>query len=340
MSSKSHLSGRHARLSRSGSGSSIEDLASSNGTFVNGRKVEGVASVREGDVIGPGVYSGRPRDRAGRGRRGWPVRRESTPHAPVARACAAPLSRIRRGRRGDTVDWARPGAPAAPGARHRGGDRAGRPGAPMLSWPAPAAVWFGLSDVILGDLAYRGRLRRASIAGDPRPLLLDLGLIAGLCAVQCAPRLGDGVGAGGVGGCGPPVARVPGAGLGRGDRRGARGRRAGAAAPRPGGPPAADSRLVGPGRRIPHRGRDARVGEGRGGPEPRAGPSKGCSSNPAARPRPMPRTPPSPTSRPRPTGPGRAGPRRRWGSCWRAFRPRPRSSRGLRGPREPAPSTA
>jgi pSer/pThr/pTyr-binding forkhead associated (FHA) protein len=49
------ISSRHARLRRNGSDIVLEDLGSSNGTFVNGRRVEGPTVVRPGDLIGLGV---------------------------------------------------------------------------------------------------------------------------------------------------------------------------------------------------------------------------------------------------------------------------------------------
>ena len=49
------VSGRHARLRRDGSNIVIEDLGSSNGTFINGRRVEGPTVVRPGDLVGLGV---------------------------------------------------------------------------------------------------------------------------------------------------------------------------------------------------------------------------------------------------------------------------------------------
>lgn len=49
------VSGRHARLSRTGGDAVIEDLQSSNGTFVNGKRVQGgPVVVRAGDQIGLG----------------------------------------------------------------------------------------------------------------------------------------------------------------------------------------------------------------------------------------------------------------------------------------------
>jgi len=41
----------HARLTRTGSQYRIEDLESSNGTFVNGRRVHGVSDVKVGDLL-------------------------------------------------------------------------------------------------------------------------------------------------------------------------------------------------------------------------------------------------------------------------------------------------
>jgi pSer/pThr/pTyr-binding forkhead associated (FHA) protein len=51
------ISGRHARLKRTGERIILEDLGSSNGTFVNGQRVEGSTEVRFGDLIGLGVDS-------------------------------------------------------------------------------------------------------------------------------------------------------------------------------------------------------------------------------------------------------------------------------------------
>jgi pSer/pThr/pTyr-binding forkhead associated (FHA) protein len=48
------VSGRHARLSRWGADVLIEDLGSSNGTFLNGQRVEGRVLARAGDQIGLG----------------------------------------------------------------------------------------------------------------------------------------------------------------------------------------------------------------------------------------------------------------------------------------------
>ena len=45
------VSRRHAALRMTGSGPAVEDLGSSNGTFVNAQRVEGVMQISEGDVV-------------------------------------------------------------------------------------------------------------------------------------------------------------------------------------------------------------------------------------------------------------------------------------------------
>ena len=48
------LSRSHARLTRSGSGYNLQDLGSTNGTFVNGKAVSGVYALQNGDIISLG----------------------------------------------------------------------------------------------------------------------------------------------------------------------------------------------------------------------------------------------------------------------------------------------
>lgn len=49
--SDDYASGRHARLTRHGGLLYVEDLGSTNGTFVNGRKTVGATPVRNGDNV-------------------------------------------------------------------------------------------------------------------------------------------------------------------------------------------------------------------------------------------------------------------------------------------------
>jgi hypothetical protein len=51
------VSGQHARLDRSGDRILIQDLGSSQGTFVNGQRIDRATAVRAGDLIGLGTYS-------------------------------------------------------------------------------------------------------------------------------------------------------------------------------------------------------------------------------------------------------------------------------------------
>ncbi|MEW6636627.1 MAG: FHA domain-containing protein [Actinomycetota bacterium] len=49
--SDDYASGRHARLSRHGGLLYVEDLGSTNGTYVNGRKAVGATPLRNGDTV-------------------------------------------------------------------------------------------------------------------------------------------------------------------------------------------------------------------------------------------------------------------------------------------------
>lgn len=51
------VSARHARLTRHGSGYQLEDLGSSNGTYVNGQRIDRPTTVKAGDIIGLGTYT-------------------------------------------------------------------------------------------------------------------------------------------------------------------------------------------------------------------------------------------------------------------------------------------
>jgi pSer/pThr/pTyr-binding forkhead associated (FHA) protein len=46
-----YVSGEHAELSNSGGRWFVRDLASTNGTFLNGHRVEGYADIHPGDVV-------------------------------------------------------------------------------------------------------------------------------------------------------------------------------------------------------------------------------------------------------------------------------------------------
>src|SRR5262249_44685486 len=51
------ISWQHARLMRRGETITVEDLGSTNGTYVNGQRISGLVTVKPGDVIGLGSYT-------------------------------------------------------------------------------------------------------------------------------------------------------------------------------------------------------------------------------------------------------------------------------------------
>jgi pSer/pThr/pTyr-binding forkhead associated (FHA) protein len=55
--SDDYASGRHARLTRHGGLLYVEDMGSTNGTFVNGRKTVGATPLRHGDTLRIGSTS-------------------------------------------------------------------------------------------------------------------------------------------------------------------------------------------------------------------------------------------------------------------------------------------
>src|SRR5215204_5503668 len=92
---------RHAALRMTGSGPAVEDLGSSNGTFVNAQRIEGVRQLNEGDVVrfGNTEWELRGAPVAGAGV-GAPQVTAARP-VPTAPHAAAPPAAPDAGRRGD-----------------------------------------------------------------------------------------------------------------------------------------------------------------------------------------------------------------------------------------------
>jgi pSer/pThr/pTyr-binding forkhead associated (FHA) protein len=196
------VSSRHARLKRSGDRISIEDLTSSNGTFVNGQRIDREVAVKAGDVIGlgshamllavePGTaaeedalefceagpsedapvpFGGRPEPRSGDPSHGLGeilLQGRGTLllllQAPLVAAGVILAMRL-----GDRD-------PNAPGGLAAG-----------LFWLGLAAVWFGLSDALLGKIVDAGQLRNGSQGTGVGPLVGRLAALAALCMIQCA----------------------------------------------------------------------------------------------------------------------------------------------------------
>ena len=177
------ISSRHARLFRKGDRILIEDLRSSNGTFVNGSRVEGPVVLNSGDEVGLGshrvtltadswtqadiVQPARPSEPLpGTPQAAVPSLTESSttsstsspatelagilsrPWALVALLAQAPLTAFL------IVCLVGTNSPA-----------------PILFWLGLAAIWFGLADAVLGNLLDPTRLRAGlSLDGAPASL--------------------------------------------------------------------------------------------------------------------------------------------------------------------------
>jgi pSer/pThr/pTyr-binding forkhead associated (FHA) protein len=173
------VSGRHARLYRSGNRIILEDLGSTNGTFQNGTPIEREATVRNGDVIGLGSVS--------------LVLAVDTMTPALARPNQAAAHRIAGSEvtGGEAVwqPWRLAGlvlqAPAVAlilGATARlvAGSQAT---AAVLTGISVAAIWFGLSTAVLSGLVDPGELRDPG--RNPARLLARLALLLPLAIVQC-----------------------------------------------------------------------------------------------------------------------------------------------------------
>ena len=176
------VSSRHARLGRSGDRIVIEDLASSNGTFVNGLRIEGETAVKAGDLIGLGSYSlllavepaAVPLRESELGQR-VPSVADGQPR-PRGRAADILVNPLRVGLLLLQAVVLGAGLAAASGVD--------APAA--LFWLGLAAVWFGLSDVVLGSLIDPTRLRGGLAGASAGPMLHRLAVLAALCMCQCA----------------------------------------------------------------------------------------------------------------------------------------------------------
>ncbi len=189
------VSGRHARLRRQDGRIVIEDLGSSNGTFVNGRRIDGPTDVRPGDLIGLGSHT---------------VVLSTGPTAARRAEAPAPTAPVPR----PAVAWSpfvRPlvllvQAPVI----GLGLGLAVRAPASLLAWLGIAAVWFGLSDAVLGGIVDGKRIREewtAALRENRRP--------RGPVRRPVCPVLGDGRGGRRAEGADAAVGRIARAGRAR-----------------------------------------------------------------------------------------------------------------------------
>jgi pSer/pThr/pTyr-binding forkhead associated (FHA) protein len=180
------VSGRHARLSRSGDTFVIEDLGSSNGTFVGGEQIHGPTPVRPGDRIGLGslmlTFSAEP------------APRESEPGEAVPQIQVVPSAERARG----PEDLAIPAvlvvqAPILAALVLLAHSRAGENSVAASSFALGlAAIWCGVADAILGTMAGRMRSPRGSVVGPTAPadVARNYAVPVALGLIQCALLLG------------------------------------------------------------------------------------------------------------------------------------------------------
>ncbi len=191
------ISSRHARLFREGGRILIEDLHSSNGTFVNGVRVEGPVVLNPGDEVGLGSHlvtlaadSWTQAEvvqpvKAGEPPGGTPqVAVPSLTEVVITSSTSIPAP-------GLAGILSRPWhlaallvqAPLA-GILIVGLVGTENP-APILFWLGLAAIWFGLASAVLGNLLDQAKLRDGLSADGAPSLGLCLVILAALCALQC-----------------------------------------------------------------------------------------------------------------------------------------------------------
>jgi pSer/pThr/pTyr-binding forkhead associated (FHA) protein len=186
------VSSHHARLARTFDGVWIEDLGSANGTFVNGRRVEGKVAVKSGDAINLGTYSlvlsVAPREDVVLERLAAPEARPSTAAtlqpttlATVPRLALllamAPLAGI--------LIVLLLGKNNLESATPEGAAAAARATAAMLFWLGLAAIAFGLTDAVLVTPSDAQRLWSRLVAEGAVMPGFRLLVLAILGVVQC-----------------------------------------------------------------------------------------------------------------------------------------------------------
>jgi len=189
------ISSRHARLFREGDQILIEDLRSSNGTFVNGTRVEGPVVLNSGDEVGLGSHrvtlaadSWTQADVVQPARTGQPV--SETPQAAVpsltessTTSSTSSLATVLAGILSRPWRLVALLAQAPLAALLIVGLVKTKSPAPTLFWLGIAAIWFGLSTGLFGH-AVNALLERIEWTGSARFVSRLLALGA-LCAAQC-----------------------------------------------------------------------------------------------------------------------------------------------------------
>jgi len=189
------ISSRHARLFREGDRILIEDLRSSNGTFVNGTRVEGPVVLNSGDEVGLGSHlvtlaadSWTQADVVQPARPGQLVSETPQSFVPSLTEIATSSSTSSPATGLDGI-LSRPWrfvallAQAPLAAFLIVGLVGTNSPAPILFWLGIAAIWFDLSTGLLND-AMNAMLERIGLTGSTR-FLSGILAFAALCAAQC-----------------------------------------------------------------------------------------------------------------------------------------------------------
>jgi pSer/pThr/pTyr-binding forkhead associated (FHA) protein len=197
------VSGRHARLFRAGDQLWIEDLASSNGTYVNGRRIEKRATVSAGDRISLGSYALilSVDSAAAPSKAPTPVRepqataaaraptswfsvdtgatkpRSPSPLLLGALALQAPVIAI-------AIVLLLGASRSTPATAEEWSSHS-RTIANVLAWVGLAAIWFGISNAVLSQMLDAPRLWNGLRTSGGAALLANLGGLALLSVLQC-----------------------------------------------------------------------------------------------------------------------------------------------------------
>jgi pSer/pThr/pTyr-binding forkhead associated (FHA) protein len=190
------ISSRHARLFRSGDRVLIEDLGSSNGTFVNGNRIQQPVVVDGGDVIGLGSYTFILDTGAWR-------QKDTILAAPATASTESSIPAYEFASGESTIVAAQDTRPALESvASHPWRLVALIAQAPLVAllivaingtsspapitfWIALAAVWFGLSNAVLSNVVELPRPRTGLSPAGASSLLIPLLVVASLCLFQC-----------------------------------------------------------------------------------------------------------------------------------------------------------
>jgi pSer/pThr/pTyr-binding forkhead associated (FHA) protein len=198
------VSGRHARLVRKPDSLVIEDLGSSNGTFVNGLRIDTPTPVKDRDVVGLGRHVLVLVDESRQVARGAPapLARELRTSAAGAVGASSSANLSQELARILEQPWrlaallaqapllalllvAMLGAKSPEPASPESLNAASRSVGALLLGVSLAAIWFGLSDAVFGNLLAPPRMGSRLARVGARGLIAPLCLLLVLGALQC-----------------------------------------------------------------------------------------------------------------------------------------------------------